>query len=248
MHEADNNFLKKAINKSHMMVNELYELIDIVKKVNKEAYDNIPSRFFGDMSFIDNITLLDYNMLTYYLNDALRRCKPIKCECDETCKDCDNQCHNCNENNKFGDFIDRLNESLPNNYKINKDEALKARKVYNKDIVRDFSKSKKIESRYSEVAKEANRELFDTDESISYMTLDDLKWMIYKNHWENEFDRSLINSRIDILSFLYHKLEDRIAEKLAEDSNKEKHKEEKYGNRDSDMCDSFYLLLKNILN
>ena len=114
--------------------------------------------------------------------------------------------------------------------------------------MRDFSKSKKIESRYSEVAKEANRELFDTDESISYMTLDDLKWMIYKNHWENEFDRSLINSRIDILSFLYHKLEDRIAEKLAEDSNKEKHKEEKYGNRDSDMCDSFYLLLKNILN
>lgn len=248
MHEGDNNFLKKATNKSHMMVDELYELIDIVKKVNKEAYDNIPSRFFDDMLCFDNITLIDYNMLKYYLNDALRACKPIKCECDETCKDCDNQCHNCNKNNKFGDFIDRLNESLPNNYKINKDEALKARKVYNKDVVCDFSKPKKVESRYSEVAKEANRELFDTDESISYMTLDDLKWMIYKNHWENEFDRSLINSRIDILSFLYHKLEDRIAEKLAEDSNKEKHKEEKYGNCDSDIYDSFYLLLKNILN
>lgn len=248
MHEGDNNFLKKATNKTHMMVDELYELIDIVKKVNKEAYDNIPSRFFDDMSFIDNITLIDYNMLTYYLNDALRTCKPIKCECDETCKDCDNQCHNCNENNKFGDFIDRLNESLPNNYKINKDEALKARKVYNNDVVRDLSKSKKIESRYSEVAKEANRELFDTDELISYMSLGDLKYLIYKNHWENEFDCSLINSRVDVLSFLYHKLEDRIAEKLAEDSNKEKHKEERYGNCDSDIYDSFYLLLKNILN
>lgn len=237
MDKLNSDYIDRARRKTNIMLEELYELMSIVKVFNREAFENMPFE-----SYLDDLRISEYNILMSYLNDSLKSCIPEKCSCDKECCKLDG-CTKKKElgytetdgTNKIREFLDRVNSTLDEKHKIDKEEAIKAKKVYDKDIAND----------YDNVAKEVNIELFDTDEPISEMELGELKYLIYKNHWDKEFDNSLINSRIDVLSFLYHKLEEGISDKLIERNGK-KIKEKK--RLDDDIYDSMLFLLKNCLN
>ena len=140
---------------------------------------------------IKDMSVCDYYKLYSYLNEILQYQKGHS----EINKD---ECES---------FIDDVNEQLTENDKLDKEEAVEANETFNKD---------KIIEEYNNAAKEANIELFETSDNLATFNLDKLKYLIYKNGWQKEFDTSLLNDRQSVISFLYHKLEQKIAEKVYE--------------------------------
>lgn len=163
------------------------------------AEDELDSIMYGTVT---DMALSDYYRLETYLNDMMKYNPPTK-----------------EEETEDEEFIKEINENLSEDDKIDVEETKEAKEVFNEDI------KKEISDNYSNAAKEANKELFDTEEDLNSMTIGDLKYFIYKNGWQKEFDLTLINHRQSVLSFLYHKLEDRIAE-IVKEKNKEKAKKE----------------------
>lgn len=142
------------------------------------------------------------------LKDSISGC----CQdcCAAPCDDCDNdQCvWNIQKEKELGDFIDNVNKSLSKDKKLDKTETLKAKKVFDTDY------NKQVSDEYDEAAKKANIELFGTVSDLNSLPIGELKYLIYKNRWEKELDLNMINHRQTVLSFLYHKLEDKVAENL----------------------------------
>ena len=142
-------------------------------------------------------------------------CSSCNCHKNDTC-DSDNCLCNArdnNDSNELFDFINNVNKELPDDSQINVNEAMDAKNVFDKDICN------KVMSDYDKAAKQANLELFDTEKDINSLTINDFKYFIYKNHWNNEFNLVEINNRQTVLSFLYHKLEERIMEILTRKNN-----------------------------
>ena len=110
-------------------------------------------------------------------------------------------------------FIDNVNSTLDKKSQINKEEAINAKKQFDEDV------NKNAASDYDNTAKNANVELFGTERDLNSMTMAELKYLLYKNHWDKEFDLNSINHRQTLLSFLYHKLEDRIIDKIHKKNN-----------------------------
>lgn len=172
------------------------------------------------------------------------------------CKICDNCEHKQNveqesdilkskEDSSDEKFIDNVNSTLEQKSQINKEEAINAKKQFDEDV------NKYAASDYDNTAKKANVELFGTERDLNSMTMAELKYLLYKNHWDKEFDLNSINHRQTLLSFLYHKLEDRIIDKIHKKNNinkdsfdrlknmyKEKYKYEYEGNAVKEILDA----------
>lgn len=156
-------------------------------------------------------------------DDVQNRCSACNVESCSNCNGlqndtCDNDNCSCNtmdnnDSNELFDFINNVNKELPDDSQINVNEAMDAKNVFDKDIC------KNVMSDYDKAAKQANLELFDTEKDINGLTINDLKYFIYKNHWDKEFNLVEINNRQTVLSFLYHKLEERIMEMLTRKNN-----------------------------
>ena len=84
----------------------------------------------------------------------------------------------------------------------------------NKSVQKIADDSKKA---YDKAVKKAQKELFGTDVMLENMTISDLKHILYKNKWYNEFDADSINDRARLTLFLYKKLGDRANEIMLED-------------------------------
>lgn len=142
-------------------------------------------------------------------------CSSCNCHKNDTCDNDNCSCNakDNNDSNELFDFINNVNKELPADSQINVNEAMDAKNVFDKDIC------KKVMSDYDKAAKQANLELFDTEKDISSLTINDLKYFIYKNHWDKEFNLVEINNRQTVLSLLYHKLEERIMEILTRKNN-----------------------------
>lgn len=156
-------------------------------------------------------------------DDVQDRCGACNVESCSSCNGCQNdtcdndncscKAKNNNDVNELFDFINNVNKELPDDSQINISEAMDAKKVFDEDIC------KKVMSDYDKAAKQANLELFETEKDINGLTINDLKYFIYKNHWDKEFSLAEINNRQTVLSFLYHKLEERVMEILAKKNN-----------------------------
>lgn len=134
------------------------------------------------------------------------------CDCNNT--ECDNnECTCKHTNDEIDEFIENVNKNLPESCQIDHEEAIKAKEVFDEDL------NKAASSDYDKAAKEANIELFGTDRDLNSLTISELKYLIYKNHWDNEFDLNMLNHRQTVLSFLYHKLEDKVVEKIHKKNN-----------------------------
>ena len=154
------------------------------------------------------------------IQDSCCTCNDESCSSCNTCQNdtCDNDNCSCKtrnnkDANELFDFINNVNKELPDDSQINISEAMEAKKVFDEDIC------KKVASDYDKAAKQANLELFETEKDINGLSISDLKYFIYKNRWDKEFNLPEINNRQAVLSFLYHKLEKRVIEILAKKNN-----------------------------
>ena len=111
-------------------------------------------------------------------------------------------------------FIGKVNAQLPKDCQINIKEAMDAKKVFDEEQI-----GKKAMNDYNKFASKIHRQLFGSDNLLQNRSLPNLKRLVYSNNWEDEFDVDATNNRQEILTFLYHKLDEAIAEKIKEKNN-----------------------------
>lgn len=267
----------KMVSELSQMIYETYmNDKDTYKKILSEcniSIDKLRGLVFGDLK---DISLSEYNLIEAYLSFLNREilnklynlntndkssngCCKDTCEngsiVENFCKICDNCEHKQNVEQESDilkseadspdeKFIDNVNSTLEKKSQINKEEAINAKKQFDEDV------NKNAASDYDNTAKKANVELFGTERDLNSMTMAELKYLLYKNHWDKEFDLNSINHRQTLLSFLYHKLEDRIIDKIHKKNNinkdsfdrlknmyKEKYKYEYEGNAVKEILD-----------
>ena len=239
------DFIKIGEEKTSEMMSKLTELANRVCELDDEIFSNILydcnikedelyAILDGD---VRDMSLYEYHMIFAYMDNLLKDLSPkMKTPImnDIDVKGNTEEYHNYKVDNKFYDtvdnkvnpqpvdvddedeyskFIDKVNAVLDKKYQINKDAALKAKEEFDKDL------GKTVTSDYDKAAKESNIELFGTERDLNAMTMDELKYLIYKNHWDKEFDLNMINHRQTVLAFLYHKLEKKVTEKIHKKNN-----------------------------
>lgn len=128
----------------------------------------------------------------------------------------------CQEKEGISDeeFIDNVNKSLEGCEKIDKQEALKAKEVFDEDTKDHAFDFKALQNQYKEwyykhydkASRDAMKELFGDETPLSNKTMTDLKLHVYENGWQDELDRDELNNRHLILALLYRKLEGRTKE------------------------------------
>lgn len=111
-------------------------------------------------------------------------------------------------------FITKVNAQLPKDSQINIKEAMEAKKVFDEEQI-----GKKAMSDYNTFASKIHKLLFGSDNLLQNRSISNLKQLVYANNWDKEFDVESTNNRQEILSFLYHKLDEAIAEKIKEKNN-----------------------------
>lgn len=120
-------------------------------------------------------------------------------------------------------FIDNINKELNEEDKLDKEEALKAKKVFDEDKlgIKDMQKKYKewFDKRYDKIAHDAMVELFGEDNPLTEKTLSELKLHMYENGWQDELDKDSMNNRIELIHILYNKLDEKVKENLAKDSD-----------------------------
>ena len=117
-------------------------------------------------------------------------------------------------------FIDNVNKSLEGGEKIDKEEALKAKEVFDKDINDQALDFKTLQKQYKEwyykhydkASRDAMKELFGGETPLSDKNMTELKLHVYENGWQDELDKDELNNRQLILALLYRKLEGRTKE------------------------------------
>lgn len=113
------------------------------------------------------------------------------------------------------EFIDKVNENLPEHYQIDKEEAIKAKEVFEKDLKKEQDEYNEwFKKEYDVVARESMKELFENDENLDTRTDGDLKYYVYKNGWQDEIDKDYLNNRKELLCILYNKLNDLVDKKM----------------------------------
>lgn len=119
------------------------------------------------------------------------------------------------EQTEEGEFIDKVNENLPKHYQINKEEAIKAKEVFDKDIKKEQEEYNEwFKKEYDVVARESMKELFENEENLDTRTDGDLKYYVYKNGWQDEIDKDYLNNRKELLGILYNKLNNLVDKKM----------------------------------
>ena len=118
-------------------------------------------------------------------------------------------------------FIDDVNSELGDDEQIDKKDARKANTAFKIDFAEMQKKYKNwFDEKYDEIVRESMVELFGDDTPLNNKTIKDLKLHIYENGWQNELKKEELNIRSEILGLLYHKLEEKVSEKLSIDANK----------------------------
>ena len=275
------DFIKIGEEKTSEMMSNLTELANRVCELDDETFSNI--LYDCDIeedelnAILDgnvrDMSLYEYHMIFAYMDNLLKSTTPkvkIPIMEDIDIKDNTEEYHNYKDDKKsyatvdnkakpqpvdvdsedeFSKFIDKVNAALDKKYQINKDDALKAKEQFDKDL------GKTVTSDYDKAAKESNIELFGTERDLNTMTMDELKYLIYKNNWDKEFDLNMINHRQTVLTFLYHKLEKKVTEKIHKKNNinqksfddTKKKYNEKYGKQyEVDALKLIFSLLKDI--
>ena len=233
------DFIKIGEEKTSEMMSKLTELANRVCELDDEIFSNILydcgikedelyAILDGD---VRDMSLYEYHMIFAYMDNLLKDSSPkmkapimndidVKGNTEEyhNYKDTvDNKVKpqpvDVDDEDEYSKFIDKVNAVLDKKYQINKDAALKAKEEFDKDF------GKTVTSDYDKAARESNIELFGTERDLNAMTMDELKYLIYKNHWDKEFDLNMINHRQTVLAFLYHKLEKKVTEKIHKKNN-----------------------------
>lgn len=102
--------------------------------------------------------------------------------------------------------IESFAEKIAPEIGIDKDEILNTKKYAKFDM-------NNIHDDYEEALKEVENEMFNGSGDIMSKTTDELKKILNKNHWNNEFD--LDSSSVNQLrSFLFHKLESAVNDRI----------------------------------
>ena len=233
------DFIKIGEEKTSEMMSKLTELANRVCELDDEIFSNILydcgikedelyAILDGD---VRDMSLYEYHMIFAYMDNLLKDSSPkMKTPImnDINAKGNTEEYHNykdtvdnkvkpqpvdVDDEDEYSKFIDKVNAVLDKKYQINKDAALKAKEEFDKDF------GKTVTSDYDKAARESNIELFGTERDLNAMTIDELKYLIYKNHWDKEFDLNMINHRQTVLAFLYHKLEKKVTEKIHKKNN-----------------------------
>ena len=266
MIEIKKKFIKEGEEVACSMLEDLRENVSVAWQKDMDNFNKIKSEckltddellaiMNGD---IQDINLRQYCLINAYIKSLIENVPESsinQCKVGNFCENCDKCEHNQDtedENDILKSeadssdekFIDNVNSTLDKKSQINKEEAINAKKQFDEDV------NKNAASDYDNTAKKANVELFGTERDLNSMTMAELKYLLYKNHWDKEFDLNSINHRQTLLSFLYHKLEDRIIDKIHKKNNinkdlfdrlknmyKEKYKYEYEGNAVKEILD-----------
>lgn len=127
----------------------------------------------------------------------------------------------CDDDIDDDEFIENVNCNLMNCDKINKHEALDAKKVFNRDILGMQKKYREwYNNKYTKFEHEAMIELFGDDKPLISKTDTELKLHVYENGWQDKLDWDELNDRNELLRLLYNKLGECIKSKISEDIEK----------------------------
>lgn len=113
-------------------------------------------------------------------------------------------------------FIDNINKELDDDSQIDKEEAIKAKQVFDDDYNNNIQETcrKWYEKNYKKIEDETLIELFDDNKSILEKTINELKYYIYKNDWVNEISPEDLNDKASLVGFLLTKLNDEVMKKI----------------------------------
>lgn len=119
------------------------------------------------------------------------------------------------DKNQDEEFIENVNKELDDTSKIDKKEALDAKKIFDNDFSNIQEKCKNwYEMNYEKIENDALIKLFDNDEPIFEKPTEILKYYIYKNDWIDEISHSDFNDRSSLITFLQDKLNNEIKKQI----------------------------------
>lgn len=112
------------------------------------------------------------------------------------------------ENTEDEKFIDSVNNELKGGLKIDKKEAIEAKKSFEEQLA---EKRKKLDEewkkKYDKMAATVKKELFEDEKPLSEKTIGDLKYYVYRNGWQDEVNSETLNNREYLIKFLDKKLD-----------------------------------------
>lgn len=113
--------------------------------------------------------------------------------------------------NNFNSDIESFAEKIAPEICVNKDEVLDSQKYAKFDM-------NNIHDDYEDALSEVENEMFNGSGDIMSKTPDELRKILIKNHWNNEFDLDS-NSISQLRLFLFNKLKDAVNDKMEEKNN-----------------------------
>lgn len=113
------------------------------------------------------------------------------------------------------DFIDNVNEDLEGKPKIDKEEALEAKKCFDNDFKEIQKKCRGwFNKNYSKITKDVMLDLFNDEEELDKKPTETLKKYVYKNGWKDEISNDDLDNRSVLLRLLYGKVDNEIKSKI----------------------------------
>lgn len=110
-------------------------------------------------------------------------------------------------NKNLNEVADQIADLLYKEYGLEKPSQEESDEDYEEKASKT---TEAVKSAYDKAVKETQMKLFGDTELLDNKTLGDLKYYIYKNDWDKEFDLELINHRESVLLFLYRKLQEEV--------------------------------------
>ena len=117
------------------------------------------------------------------------------------------------------DFICRTNGNLKEEERICTSEAVEAKRQFDSDLFDLERTNTKCLQMYNKFRYEVMVDLFGSSMPLEERTVEDLEYYIYENNWEDEFygyanPTTPINHTMELLTFLYRKVEGEVKRRL----------------------------------
>ena len=132
------------------------------------------------------------------------------------------------------EFIDNVNKELKDGDKIDKKEAIVAKKDFDKEFIEEKKKVEenlkkhlenlyklqkdRFKKEYDKMTVDVMKELFEDERPLNTKTIGDLKYYVYRNGWQGQIDNETLNNREQLITFLNNHLDKIVRRRLS--SNK----------------------------
>ena len=112
-------------------------------------------------------------------------------------------------------FVEELKERMKGTFELEKSEVMEARDVFMSDLRKNENRYERwFGDTYEKLSMECMKELFKDDKPLEEKSVEDLKYYIYLNGWQNDYPNEHFDNRQMLISFLYDRMCDLMRAKL----------------------------------